>query len=301
MDIQDDNGNHTPNFDDGVEGFGSISHRAGVAYGDDGLFMDLEGVPSIKRTVLSTSFKPERVSELIDPEIKAALQSLSFEALENRVFSIYHKANGQFMLFIPNAELLDDTTETVAFIYNYRPFLQQKSWSRFRGWNFTCAIRSLSGRLFFCDADANIWVYGDDNDTIDADYTDGASSVGIEFDWELPWLDFGARDRVKNSKYLSMDTRGASEFTVRMYVDNLTEGQNGVDAPTLLTEFSGGEQGQFGNGNQPFGGGRNTSRKKKYAWPCKFEIAKLRFSGTANAQLSFVSITMHYLQGSINR
>jgi hypothetical protein len=47
---------------------GPSSHRAGVAYGDDGLFVDLEGVPSIKRTVLSASFKPERVSDLIDPE-----------------------------------------------------------------------------------------------------------------------------------------------------------------------------------------------------------------------------------------
>jgi hypothetical protein len=128
----DDNGNHTPDFDDGIAGYGSISHRAGISYGDDGLFMDLEGIPSIKRTVLSTSFKPERVSELIDPEIKKMIRALSFEALENRVFSVYNKVVGQFMLFVPNAETVEDTTETVAFVYNYRPSLQQASWSRYR-------------------------------------------------------------------------------------------------------------------------------------------------------------------------
>jgi hypothetical protein len=90
--VYNDTGSHTPSFEDGIEGFGSVSHRAGVAYGDDGLFIDLEGVPSIKRTVLSPSFKPERVSDLIDPEIKKALSTLDFDILENNVFSIYNKS-----------------------------------------------------------------------------------------------------------------------------------------------------------------------------------------------------------------
>lgn len=291
----DANGNHTPNFDDGVEGYGSVSHRAGVAYGDDGLFMDLAGVPSIKRTALSTSFKPERVSEMIDIEIKAMLSQLSFEALEDRVFSIYNKAEGQFMLFVPNAEEVEDTTETVAFVYNYRPALKQESWSRFRGMNFTCATRTLEDRIFFADRDCRIWLYGSRDHHVDQDYMIAGEGVPIEFDWELPWFDLGDRSKIKTSKYLSLDTRGASEFTVDMYVDNF------LTAPTLSTAFSGGGQGEFGSGDQPFGGGRNTSRKKKYGWPTKFEIAKFRIHGTANAQLSFVSITLSYLGGGINR
>jgi hypothetical protein len=291
----DSNGNHTPNFDDSIKGYGSISHRAGIAQGDDALFMDLEGVPSIKRTALSTSFKPERVSELVDPEIKAMLEPLSFEALENRVFCVYNKALGQYMLFVPNAEAQADTTETVAFVYSYRPALRVENWSRFRGWNFTCGVTTLAGSVLFADADANVWLLGTEANPYSQDYINGTSGTDIEFEWELPWFDLDQRDKSKNSKHISFDTRGASEFTIEMFVDNF------LDTPACSMRFSGGEQGNFGSGSQPAGGGRNTSRKKHYAWPAKFQIAKFRFSGTADAQLAFVSITLRYLLGGINR
>lgn len=293
--VYDNTGNHTPSFEDGIEGFGSISHRAGIAYGDDGLFMDLQGVPSIKRTVLSSSFKPERVSELIDIEIKKMLTTLSFESMEDRVFSVYNKADGQFMLFVPNAETIAGTTETVAFVYNYRPSLHQQSWARYRNLNFTCGTRSLGGRIFFGDSNGNIWLYGTRDDKVSQDYTVNGVGVNIAFDWEMPWFDLGSRLKTKTSKYLSFDTRGASEFLVRMYVDN------NLTAPALQMAFSGGEQGEFGSMDQPFGGGRNTSRKKHFGWPTKFEIGKIRISGTADAQLSFVSVALQYLGGGYNR
>lgn len=293
--IEDENGNHTPDFNDGVEGFGSISHRSGVTYGDDGLFLDLEGVPSIKRTVLSTAFKPERVSEFIDPEIKSMLTSLSFEAMENRAFSVYHKEEGQFMLFIPNAELLANTTETVAFVFTYRPALKHEAWSRYRGMNFICGARSLAGNLFFADADGNVWLYGSrENRPINTDYTIAGEGIPIEFTWEMPWFDLGRRDHIKQSKHISFDTRGASEFTAQMFVDNF-------DTPSLEMRFSAGEQGLFGGGDQPYGGGRNSAIKKHYSWPTKFEIAKLRFTGQSDAGLAFVSVTLRYLMGGINR
>lgn len=291
----DADGNHTPDFDDNVTGYGSISHRSAIAYGDDGLFMDLEGIPSVRRTVLSTAFKPERVSELIDPEVKATLAPLTFDALENRTFSVYNKEEGQFMLFVPNAETLADTTETIAFVYNYRPVLKQESWCRFRGMNFTCGVRSLGGSVFFGDKDRNIWLYGSrTSNPIGTDNTVDGEGDPIEFTWELPWFDNGTRDRTKESRHISFDTRGASEFTVDMFVDN-------YDTASLSMRFSGGEQGQFGGGSQPYGGGRNTSRKKHYAWPCKYEIAKLRFRGSSTDGLAFVSITLRYLTGGVNR
>lgn len=302
----DANGNHTPDFDDGVVGYGSISHRSAVSFGDDGLFLDLEGVPSIKRTALSTSFKPERVSGLIDPEIKQTLNGLSFESLENRVWAVHNRADGQYMVFIPNNDVHANTTETLAYVYNYRPVLSQDNWSRFRGWNFTCGVRSLVGNVFLADKNAKIWLYGSETNPIDSDYIDLISTVNnpvgvpIEFDWEMPWLDFGNRAISKQTKYISFDTRGASEFTVRMYVDNFLD-IAGVDAPQLTTRFSAGEQGLFGGGSQPFGGGRNAMVKKNYAWPAKFQIAKLRFSGSSNAQLAITSITFNYLTGGINR
>lgn len=290
-------GSHTPNFDDGVTGYGSISHRSAIASGDDGLFLDLEGVPSIKRTALSTSFKPERVSGLIDPEIKKALSSLSYSSLENRTFALHNRADGQYMLFVPNTDNQTTTTETVVFVYNYRPALGQDNWSRFRGWNFTCGCRSLAGLIFFGDKNGKIWLYGSETNPINTDYIQPSNQtgVGIAFDWEMPWLDFGKRMNVKHLKYIQFDTRGASEFTTDFYIDNF------LDVPARSMSFSGGEQGSFGAGLQPYGGGRDTSIKKKYAFPVKFLIGKLRIRGTANQQLAFVSLSLDYQIGGINR
>jgi hypothetical protein len=295
--VYNDTGSHTPSFEDGVEGFGSISHRAGVAYGDDGLFIDLEGVPSIKRTVLSQSFKPERVSDLIDPEIKKALSTLTFDTLENYVFSVYNKSDAQFLLFVPSE---DRTTQRV-FVYNYRPQLRQEAWSEFSGWNFVTAKRSQEGNIFFFDRIGNIWLYGTETRPYTRDFIDevhiDATYAGdpITFDWELPWIDFSERVANKSTRYISFDTRGKSEFTCEMYVDNF------MAAPALSTEFSAGDQGGFGDGPQPYGGGRDTSVKKLYAWPAKCEIAKLRFHGSADEGLAFVSISLHWRQGGIAR
>jgi hypothetical protein len=295
----DDDGNHTPNFDDGVEGFGSVSHRAGLAYGDDAIFLDLQGVPSIRRTVLSTSFKPERVSQLIDEEITNDLDQLSELSLEDRVFGVHNRTDNQFFLFVPNANTQSDTTETRVFVYT-RVSDNVEAWSEFRGWNFTCAAKSLQGEVFFGDSDGNIWLYEGNVDFYDPNTSPVEAGVGIEFDWEMPWLDFGDRTKTKDTKYIAFDTIGSSEFTCSMYIDELRDESDEL-IPVLQMEFSGGNQGQFGGGPQPYGGGRNTSRKKQYAWPAKFEIAKLRLTGTSTDGLGFVSISMHYLQGGINR
>lgn len=292
-------GSHTPNFDDGVEGFGSISHRAGLAYGDDALFLDLQGVPSIRRTVLSSSFKPERISELIDDEITANLSVLSELSLEDRVFGVHNRNDNQFFLFVPNADTIAETTETRAFVYT-RVSDNVEAWSEFRDWNFTCATKSLQGEIFFGDSDGNIWLYEGNVDYYDPHTLSATAGIGIDFDWEMPWLDFGNRTSTKDSKYISFDTLGASEFTCSMYVDELRDENNDL-IPLLQAQFSGGNQGQYGGGLQPYGGGRNTARKRLYAWPTKFLIAKLRFTGTSTDGLAFVSISMHYLLGGINR
>lgn len=287
---------HEPNFDDGIKDYGCISHRSAFAIGDDGLMLNLTGVASIKRTILSSSLKPENVSDLIDPLITQYMNGLSLLLLEDYAFSVYDKREGQLFLFVPNAEL----TERVVFAYNYRPRLKQDSWSLFDGWNFTCGAASLEGNIFFGDDDCNIWLYGSRENPTTTDFIDtlsGAEPEGIGFpwEWEMPWLDFEAREKVKNSKFISFDTRGIGEFTCEMFVDNFTS------EASLTTAFSCGDQGGYGSGPQPYGGGRNTSRKKLYAWPCKFQIAKLKLSGTtefSDIVDRFVSITLQYQEGS---
>jgi hypothetical protein len=73
-----------------------------------------------------------------------------------------------------------------------------------------------------------------------------------------------------------------------------------IDAPALSSVFTAGEE--SGEGRvQANATGRNTSVKKKYAWPTKFEIAKLRITGSTTTALEFISLTMHYQLGGINR
>lgn len=297
---------HTPQFNETVEQYGTISHRSMLNYGDDMLMMDLVGVPTLKKTIFSGTIRPERVSELIDPEITTAITNLSFGTLEDRCFSVYNQRDGQFLFFVPNADTLEETTQTTVYAYVFRPSLQIKAWSRFDGWNFTCGCRSGQGNLFFGDADGKLWLYGSEQYPIHSDFV-GDPSVNsgegnpISFDWELPWSDVNKRTKVKVSKYLALDTSGTGEFIVEMYTDKVRYGEGGVDAPLLQMEMTGGDTGGFGEGDQPYGGGRATADSRLYSWPAKFVWMKFRFRGQVTEPLKFSSISLMYQEGSIYR
>lgn len=297
--VYDAAGNHTPTLgDDIIEQYGCVSHRTAIARGDDGLMLDSEGVPSISRTALSSQFKPERASAFVDPDITALAKSLSFLSLDEHTFAVYDHREGQYMVFVPNNDDPDLTTETKAFVYSYRPLLKQDGWSEYTGWNWTCGCRSSLGILFFGDATGQIWRYGSRDNPIYYDFMAAAPPPDqpdfgtlIAISWELPWLDLKNRDRVKNSKHISFDTRGDSTFTCQMYVDNV------ISSPALSMTFTGGES----TVDAPILANRPTPYKKMYAWPAKFEIMKLKFSGTVIGNTSFASITLKYKLGGINR
>lgn len=283
---------HVPDFNDAIEQYGCISHRAAIASGDDGMIADFNGISSIKRTILSTSFKPEPISNFINPEYTAAIAPFNVETLEDRIFAVLGTKDTQYMLFVPDAASVEDTTETRVFVNTIRNRGGAPSWSEYRGWNLTCGCRSLTGNLIFGDKDGNIWIHGNRDFPVYLDDT-----TPIDFEWETPWLDMGARGNTKHSKYVGFDTRGTAEFTAKMFVDRYEQ----ANMEVLSLDFSGGSQGQYGNGPQPFGGGRNTSYERLYAWTAKFKLAKFRFVGQADAPLSWVSIILHYQRGSIRR
>lgn len=175
--IYNSGGDHTPDFQDTVQLFGSVSHRAMQTLGDDILFADLVGVPSLNRTFFTGTIRPNRVSELVDPDIQSALDMLSFASLEDRVFAVYHQREGQYFLFVPDNDAIGSTTETKCFVYTSIPTLNVKAWSTFEDWNFSCAERSQQGRIFFGDKDGLIWVYGAREDVISADRVDDYEEV----------------------------------------------------------------------------------------------------------------------------
>jgi len=109
---------------------------------------------------------------------------------------------------------------------------------------------------------------------------------------------------IKWMRYLGIDTQGEGTFTARAYIDNLYQDALGVDTPLLTLQFVGGDAQGYGiqpYGGTPYGGGRRTSEERLYAFPIKYKLLKLRFSGAVIQPLRFVSISVAYLMGSIRR
>lgn len=301
----DAGGFHTPAFDNPITQYGTVSHRVMQPYGDDVLMMDIVGVPSLKRTVFTGTLRPDRVSDLIDPAIHAQLSPLSINSLLERCWSVYNQSEGQFLFFVPNADTYADTTLTTAYVYTYRPSLKIAAWARFDGWNFVCGARSLQGALFFGDRGGKIWLYGSRDHPSYSDFLgdntiNGGLGVPITFDWELPWSDMNKRSRTKSTRYIELDTRGTAPFTVLMYCDRQLLRPDLSDAPQLSGEYVGGDVVGYGYGDQPFGAGRVTSYDKKWFWPAKFKLMKLRFRGQTTQPLKFVGVTLMFLMGGYN-
>lgn len=245
-----DGADHTPQVDDVVPQYGTVSHRAVQDLGDDMYFCDIRGVPSVKRSVFTQQIKPTRESQLIDPAMHARLKSLTQAALEDRIFSVYNRKEGQYMLFVPNNSNPEDITETIGFIYTRIEALGVKAWAEIRGWNWRCGCRSSLGRVFFCNK-SEIYVLGDDEDVVAGDYvlsqetwsdetifSDGTgwgvtavqlldadaeetTGIPISFDWQLPWADNEQRNKIKQLRHLFLDTQGSGSFHADVFVDNI--------------------------------------------------------------------------------
>lgn len=301
-----DGADHVPTFDDPVTQYGAISHRSMQPYGDDMLMMDIVGVPSLKRTVFTGTLRPDRVSDLVDPEIHRQLEPLSLITLLERCWSVYNQAEGQFMFFVPNGDTYGITTQSTAYVYGYRPSLKISAWSRFDGWNFVCGARSLQGSLFLGDRSGKIWLYGNSEHPYYADFMNDATindgdGQDIIWDWELPWSDMNKRSKTKLTKYIELDTIGTATFSVSMYCDRRMTTAGPTDAPQIMMDFVGGSIAGYGEGDQPYGGGRVTSYDKKWAWPAKFKLMKLRFRGMTSKPIKFVGITLLFQIGGYNR
>lgn len=301
-----DTTDHVPTVGEPLDQHGSLSHHSIVSLGNDCLACDMIGVPSVQRGFLDQTFRPKRVSQLIDPLIQASLDGLSEGTLEDRVFSVYNVRLGQYMLFIPNNNVEGSTTETTCYVYTLIEELKVRAWARFTGWNFRCAGRSTLGRVLLGKG-KRLFVYGAPEDEYYTDYINDpdiavpADGVDIAFTWELPWADFDKRANLKHMMYIKFDTRGAGTFTFRVYGDNILVDNEAADAPLATMDFVGGDAGGFGEGDQPFGGGRNVADERLYEFPAKFMIAKLKISGTTNRKLQFVSLILYYLLGEIRR
>ena len=192
-------------------------------------------------------------------------------------------------------------TETFCYVLNHRKTGKSiKAWSRFRGWNWNCANRTLLGNVMFAD-DNRLFVYGSESNPLYEDFIGEPEQRAIDWSWELPWHDFKKRMETKRMKYLGMDTRGDSDYTISAFIDDIYTDQLGHLDPALQMHVYGRDAGGFGAGTQPYGGGRRMEGERLFAWPTKFKLLKLRFEGSSTRPLRLISILLALLAGSIRR
>lgn len=234
---------HTPDLSDPIEQFGTACHNSISAIGDDVLFMDRYGVPSLARTLFTGVITPSRVSHLIDPEIIRQIAKNDVASLQERAFAVLDRNESQYMLFIPNDRVRASQAETRGFIYTNIKAMKVSAWSEYRGWNWRAATRSALGTVFFASKQA-IFEFGSINKPFARDFIgdqetwddgtawldgtgwtpvvdDETSGIPIYFEWEWPWNDLGLRDSIKYTRHLKVDTRGTARFTAEMFIDNI--------------------------------------------------------------------------------
>jgi len=127
--------------------------------------------------------------------------------------------------------------------------------------------------------------------------------INIPFEMELPWLDSKDPMRVKMLRFLSIATKGDSEFTVNAYVDNLYKNVMGVQIfpPALSMDFIGNEAIGFGYDAGPYGGGRRSDDPRLYKFPVKFKKLKIAIVGARAGNLEIVNMSFLFSRGKYKR
>jgi hypothetical protein len=125
----------------------------------------------------------------------------------------------------------------------------------------------------------------------------------IDFAWELPWSDAQRRMKLKQLRYLNIDTIGTAEFTINLYVDGLYKDASGIPIydPALTFTFISGNAAGFGGGEQPFGGGRRTLDVRLWSFPANFKQIKARITGSTRKPIRFVAISFLFAIGNYKR
>jgi|SRR5215469_472304 len=298
---------HTPTDDGFIEEYGCLCHRSLVSVGDDTYFADNIGINNVNRINIFYTLRPLRASHLVDPLTTAAIQPLTPAQIQSSMFAVYDLRNFRYMLFVPTYSG-STVTETVVFSYTNMPTMKIQAWARLRGWNFQSACRTELQNIIFSSGN-KLYSYDFETPTQSLDYygdpaVNGGQGVPITFDWEMPWTDLKHRMNQKQMKYIAFDTIGTGTFQVRAYIDHVYQYAN-VDAPLLTMNFTAGDVGLLVPPTVPGGPTPSatllTADERLYAFPAKFHILKLRFSGTTVLPVRFISITIGYVSGSIRR
>ena len=124
----------------------------------------------------------------------------------------------------------------------------------------------------------------------------------VEFAWELPWADFGARQSTKALRFIHVDASGQAQFKLDVFADNIYKNEaTGQLMPARSLVFVGADAGAYGAGTQVYGAGRRTREQRLWQTPVKFKIMKTRITGNTTGPLSITGISFLYHKGSVVR
>ena len=167
---------HIPRVGDTLHKFGNISHNATIPIVNDLLFVDVAGVNTIRRNVLSGEVEPSGLSELIAPEYQNQVAQIPADDRENQIFAVHDRLGGQYMVLIP---VVAGQPEKRAFVFTFNDAMRIKAWSEYNGWTFRAGTSSALGRVFFTK-DTRIYQFG--NEAFDERYS--ADHIGeYDSDW----------------------------------------------------------------------------------------------------------------------
>lgn len=305
---------HVPQFEDVIDNHGCISNRTFASLKSELVCLDYSGIPLFKKSTMSTQISPARISTQISPELYTKFIGLNENVIEDRIFSVINPKDNQYLLFIPNNNEYNDTTETVCYAYTLRSAVNSSvldgAWSKFVGWNFQCGLTTALNEVILING-TKLYILGNIDRQYFADFIDDPdypatdnediSGKAINFEWELPWADFGNRAGTKHSRYFSISTTGKAQFNVDLYLDYIYTDVDGERDPQLSLNFVGGDSFGYGNGKQPYGAGRRTNSEFLFAYPAKFKIAKFNINGSSKEKLNINSFTIYYQSGNIRR
>jgi len=124
----------------------------------------------------------------------------------------------------------------------------------------------------------------------------------IDFAWELPWSDFGARQSVKGLRFAHIDANGDAQFTLSLFADNIyRDAATGQLTPARQLTFVPNEAAAYGTGIQVYGAGRRTREQKLWQMPMHLKLLKPRISGSSTGPLSINAMSFMYHRGSMVR
>lgn len=93
---------HNPKFDDVIDKHGCISNKTYMGMCSSLLSLDYGGISNFSRRNIAASVLPNRISELILPDMYKYYTNLTEKEIEDRVFCVNNPKENQYLLFIPN-------------------------------------------------------------------------------------------------------------------------------------------------------------------------------------------------------